>query len=190
MDEIAERYSGEGVGSVFVYTHEAHPGENYPRLRSMEQKYEHARALRDVLGVGRPILLDSLDGACHRAYGSMPNMTWIFAGSGVPVYKSDWTDAESVENALEYLVGVTARRRAKQRLTPFKVERLDFREQDRDAFFASLERNGPRAARVPGGFRLRPSRGRRKPRYPVLVLASSPDRRPTIRFLSPGRLGP
>lgn len=147
LDHIAQRYSEEGVGSVFVYTHEAHPGENYPHLRSMEQKYRHARTLRDELGVGRPILLDSLDGACHRAYGSMPNMTWIFASSGVPVYKADWTDAASVENALEYLVDVTKRRRAGQRLAPFRVERLDFREQDREAFFAGLERNGPKAVR-------------------------------------------
>ncbi len=37
-----------------LYTHEAHPGENYPHLTSFEQKYRHAQALRDVLGVTRP----------------------------------------------------------------------------------------------------------------------------------------
>lgn len=147
LDEIAERYADRGVGSVFVYTHEAHPGENYPHLTSMEQKFRHARDLRDVLGVRRPILLDALDGACHRAYGSMPNMTWIFARSGVPVYKSDWTDAGSVENALEYLVGISERRRSKERLAPFWVERLDFRAQDHASFFKGLERNGPKAVR-------------------------------------------
>lgn len=145
LDELAERYEEQGVGSVFVYTHEAHPGENYPHLTSMDQKYRHARDLRDVLGVRRPILLDALDGACHRAYGSMPNMTWIFARSGVPVYKSDWTDARSVENAIEYFVGVSERRRARERLAPFHVERLDFRTQDHAGFFAGLERNGPKA---------------------------------------------
>ncbi len=145
LDDLAERYAERGVGSVFVYTHEAHPGENYPHLTSMEQKFRHARDLRDVLGVRRPILLDALDGACHRAYGSMPNMTWIFARSGVPVYKSDWTDAGSVENALEYLVGISQRRRSKERLAPFRVERLDFRAQDHAGFFRGLERNGPKA---------------------------------------------
>lgn len=75
MDEIADHFSEQGVGSVFVYTHEAHPGEHYPHLTSMEQKFRHARDLRDVLGVRRMILLESLDGACHRAYGSMPNMS-------------------------------------------------------------------------------------------------------------------
>jgi hypothetical protein len=147
MDEIADRFLGDGVGSVFVYTHEAHPGEHYPHLTSMEQKFRHARDLRDLLGVRRPILVDSLDGACHRAYGSMPNMSWVFANSGVPVYKSDWTDARSVENALEYLSGVSERRRAKELLAPFRVERLDFRNHDRRAFFEGLERNGPKALR-------------------------------------------
>src|SRR3990170_1323312 len=134
MNEIAERFAPLHVGSIFLYTHEAHPGENYPHLTSMEQKLRHARDLRDKLGVTRPILIDALDGACHRAYGSMPNMTWIFATSGVPVYKSDWTDHHSVVNALDYLLDATTRRRTGERLAPFRVERLDFRNHDMDAF--------------------------------------------------------
>jgi hypothetical protein len=145
MNELADRYAEHGVGSIFLYTHEAHPGEHYPHLTSMEQKFRHATALRDVLGVSRPILLDALDGACHRAFGSMPNMTWIFTKSGVPVYKSDWSDANSVENAIQYFLDVSKRRQARERLAPFRVERLDYRNQDREAFFQGLERSGPKA---------------------------------------------
>lgn len=145
MNDLADRYAGREVGSIFLYTHEAHPGEQYPHLTSMTQKRRHAAALRDVYGVTRPIWIDALDGACHRAYGSMPNMTWIFNRSGVPVYKSDWTDVNSVENALQYYLAVIERRRAGQRIAPFRVERLDYRVQDREAFFAGLERNGPKA---------------------------------------------
>ncbi|MBI3359865.1 MAG: hypothetical protein HY023_02015 [Chloroflexi bacterium] len=147
MNALAERFADRGVGAIFLYTHEAHPGENYPHLTSMEQKFRHARDLRDKLGVTRPILLDALDGACHRAYGSMPNMSWILTRSGVAVYKSDWTNARSVENATEYFVDVAARRRAGERLAPFHVERLDFRTQDQQAFYRGLERNGPKAVR-------------------------------------------
>jgi hypothetical protein len=75
MNAIADRFASQNVGSIFLYTHEAHPGENYPHLASMERKFQHARDLREKLGVTRPILVDALDGACHRAYGSMPNMT-------------------------------------------------------------------------------------------------------------------
>lgn len=145
MNRIATRYADRDVGSVFLYTHEAHPAENYPALRSMVQKTAHAEALRDVYGVVRPIVLDALDGACHRAYGSMPNMTWIFSRSGVALYKSDWTDAHSVENAIVYSLDVLERRRERQRLVPFRVERVDYRTADQQGFFAGLERNGPRA---------------------------------------------
>lgn len=145
MNTIAARFSAQAVGSVFIYTHEAHPGENYPYLASMEQKHRHGVALRDILGVTRPVLLDTLDGDCHRAFGSMPNMTWIFNKSGIPVYKSDWTDAYSVENALVYFLGVVQRRKDGRRLVPFTVERLDFREKDRDSFYLRLGVNGPKA---------------------------------------------
>ena len=147
MNTIADRFGSQDVESIFLYTHEAHPGEYYPHLTTMEQKLRHARALRDLLGVTRPILIDALDGACHRAYGSMPNMSWIFASSGVPIYKSDWTDPQSIANALDYFLGVITRRREGQRLVPFRVERLDFRHKDQDAFYRGLERNGPKAVR-------------------------------------------
>lgn len=145
MNELADRYTRQDVGSILIYTHEAHPGEIYPHLTSMEQKTRHAEALRDQLGVSRPIYLDALDGACHRAYGSMPNMTWIFNRAGITVYKSNWTHHTSVENALEYYTAVSQRRKRGERLVPFQVERLDYRENDREGFLAGLARNGPRA---------------------------------------------
>ncbi|MBI4732378.1 MAG: hypothetical protein HY781_09720 [Chloroflexi bacterium] len=145
MNVIAEKYSSNDVGAYFLYTHEAHPGEHMPHLTSLEQKFSHAAKLRDILGVTRPILVDALDGACHRAFGSMPNMTWIFNRSGLILYKSDWTDAHSVENALIYFLEVLQRRQAGERLAPFHVERMDYRNQDRQKFYQGLERNGPKA---------------------------------------------
>lgn len=145
MNEIYERFKGDGVRSVFLYTQEAHPGEHWPHLTSMEQKFRHAEEIRDGLGVARPILVDSLEGECHWAYGSMPNMAWIISGSGVPVYKSDWTDANSIANALEYFIAVLVRRESGEQLAPFKVERMDYRESDRAAFFKGLEIAGPKA---------------------------------------------
>jgi len=147
MNALADRFSGQDVGSFFLYTHEAHPGEFYPHHTSMDQKLAHARDLRDVLKVERPIFVDTLEGTCHRAFGSMPNMTWIFTRSGIPIYKSNWTDVHSVENALIYFLSVSGRRRAQERLTPFHVERLDYRTNDTEAFYAGLERSGPKAVR-------------------------------------------
>src|SRR5437660_7181314 len=147
MDTIAEQFADKDVASIFLYTNEAHPAEYYPHLTSMEQKLRHARDMRDVLAVSRPILVDAFDGVCHRAYGSMPNMSWIFDRSGVPVYKSDWTDSYSIANAIEYFVNTINRRRAGERLVPFYVERIDYRTKDEFAFYEGLERNVPKAVR-------------------------------------------
>lgn len=145
MDAILDDYQQVGVASVFLYTHEAHPGEHYPHLTSIEQKFAHARALRDEYGVRRPILVDALAGDCHIAYGSMPNMAWIINGAGIPVYKADWTDAASVRNAVEYLLGVLTRKAEGEALAPFNVARLDYRTADRPRFYAGLERSGKKA---------------------------------------------
>ena len=147
MNALAEKVAAKNIGSIFLYTHEAHPGESYPHLTSMSQKFEHARALRDVYGITRPILVDALDGSCHREYGSMPNMTWIFNRSGQIMYKSDWTDVDSVDLAIEYLLRVEERRRNREPLAPFVVEKLDYRLVDRTAFYKGLERNGPKAVK-------------------------------------------
>src|SRR4051794_26078502 len=147
MNALADRVAGQGVGSIFLYTYEAHPGEYYPHLTSMAQKQRHAEALRDDYGVTRPILLDALDGACHRAYGSMPNMSWIFNQAGLPIYKAPWTDVASLANAIDYFLDVPRRRQAGERLVPVAVERLDYRTADREGFYRGLERNGPKAVR-------------------------------------------
>jgi len=145
MNQLASEFSDADVGSIFLYTHEAHPGEHYPHHTSMDQKRAHAVALRDELGVQRTILVDALDGACHRRYGSMPNMTWIFDRRGNPVYKSDWTDADSVRRMLEELAALPDRRRSGVRIAPFHVERMEWREADRGRFYEGLERSGPKA---------------------------------------------
>jgi len=147
MNAIAQKYTDDDVGSIFLYTHEAHPGENYPHHTSFEQKLRHAQALHDEYGVTRPIWVDALTGDCHRAYGSMPNMTWVFNRGGIPVYKSDWTDAHSVDSAVAYYLSASQRRKNGARLAPFKVERVDYRDADRDAFFAGLARSGPKAVK-------------------------------------------
>lgn len=145
MNAVAEKYADQNVGSYFLYTMEAHPGENVGPLRSMEEKVQHARKLQEYYGVKRPIYLDALTGECHRTYGTMPNMTWMFNRSGTPIYKSNWTDSASVANAIDYYLDVTQRRRNREKLAPFKVERLDYRPHDRTAFDKGLLAAGQRA---------------------------------------------
>lgn len=144
MDDLADRYVDRGVTSVFIYTREAHPAENYRHHTSMDVKRDNARALRQHCALRRRILLDDLTGTVHRAYGLLPNMTWIIGPGGRILYKAMWTSCDDVEDALGSSLDLMARRKAEMRV-PFYSERCGWRVRDADAFRAGLERSGPQA---------------------------------------------
>ena len=43
----------------------------------MDQKLRHARLFQERRSERPPILVDDLDGLMHRAYGMLPNMTYV-----------------------------------------------------------------------------------------------------------------
>ena len=146
MERLAKELEPQNVASVFVYSHEAHPGEHYPHHTSFEQKMAHPHKLVELFDVKRPILVDSLSGDCHRAYGSMPNMCWIFGRGAMPVYKADWTNVDSVRSTMRDLLAMVERRKAsRQTHGIFHAERLEYRPQDREGFVNGLKRNGQKA---------------------------------------------
>ncbi len=142
MNEVAGRFAEREVGSYFIYTNEAHPGELIPHHTCLAQKLAQARMMQERIGDTRPILVDTLEGDCHQYFGSMPNMTWILNRAGRPQYASDWTDSGSVANALEYYLGVAIQRRGGANVTGFNVRRLDYRARNRERFFEVLELGG------------------------------------------------
>jgi hypothetical protein len=78
----------------------------------------------------------------HRAYGLLPNMSWVLDRGGTILYKAMWTSAARVGEFLE-------RRRAQPgglASTTFYSEQIEPVGRDHDAFQRGLERNGPRAA--------------------------------------------
>jgi hypothetical protein len=130
---------------VFIYTREAHPGEDVPHHDSFESKLACARLLRDETGIRRPILVDDLAGTAHRRYGSMPNMTWVIDRGGLVAYKANWTSAANVEAfVVRYLAAKADRRHGAT--ARYETEQLEFRQVDREGFRRRLLRNGPRAA--------------------------------------------
>ena len=141
---MARRYADRAVGSVFLYTREAHPGENYRHHNTMDDKRHHARAFRDHNGIQRRILLDDVEGTAHRAYGMLPNMTWIVGRGGVVYYKAAWTDAADLEGALAETLDALERRRTEP-LAPFYAERLAWRDRNPELFRRQLEIAGPQA---------------------------------------------
>lgn len=112
---------------------------------SFETKITNARLLRDEIGIRRPILVDDLEGTAHRAYGLLPNMTWVIGRGGRILYKSDWTSASNAEAFLDRYERGRSRRPATGAVGPYRTEQIEFRDIDREAFYRRLQRNGPRA---------------------------------------------
>jgi hypothetical protein len=144
MEDMASRYADRAVRSVFVYTREAHPGENYRHHATLDDKRHHAQAFREHNSIARDILLDDVGGTAHRAYGMLPNMTWIIGRGGVIYYKAAWTDVTDLEAALAATLDALARR-GDEPIAPFYAERLSWRVRDTEAFRRQLEIAGPQA---------------------------------------------
>jgi hypothetical protein len=130
---------------VFIYVREAHPGERVTHHDMFQTKLANARLLRDEVGIRRPILVDDLDGSAHRAYGLLPNMTWIVSGGGRVIYKSEWTSAANIEAFIDRYSHGRRRKPATGTIAPYVTEQLEFRDVDRDTFYQRLRRNGERA---------------------------------------------
>jgi hypothetical protein len=130
---------------VFVYTREAHPGENVGHHDTFKHKLACARLLRDEAGIRRPILVDDLSGTVHRRYGAMPNMTWVIDRGGRVVYKANWTSAANVEAFLSRFLAARQQRPPGGAQAMYETEQIEFRLTDRERFRKHLLRNGPRA---------------------------------------------
>ncbi len=144
MEDLAARYAHRAVRSVFIYTREAHPGENLPPLASMDDKRDHARQFQSECDLKREILLDDMAGTAHHAYGLLPNMTWIVGRGGFIHYKASWTAPEDIEEALENALNYQENRVARQ-LVPFYSERAASYTRDRERLHQGLLRAGQQA---------------------------------------------
>lgn len=131
---------------MFVYTREAHPGENVPHHDTLDRKLASARLLRGETGIQRPILVDDLGGTVHRRYGSMPNMTWVIDRGGRVAYKANWTSAANVEAFLARLLTASTHRAPGITAMMYETEQVEYRHTDREKFRRHLLRAGPSAA--------------------------------------------
>ena len=104
----------------------------------MEQKLRHARDFVRAYDVERTVLVDGLDGALHRRYGTLPNASFVIERGGRIVYRADWTDPRTIRMAVEQLVWEVDARRAGTRLTPYRVGWLPQRGNDPATFLRRL----------------------------------------------------
>ena len=130
---------------MFIYTREAHPGENVLHHENFERKLASATLLAEETGIGRDILVDDLDGTVHRAYGLMPNMTWVIGHGGRVAYKANWTSAANVEAFLARFLAAGSEHPPATMPVMYETQQAEFRHTDRQRFAEHLLRNGPRA---------------------------------------------
>ena len=144
---MAREYASKGLVFLFLYTREAHPGENFPAHRTIEQKLAHARAFKERFRIERPILVDDLIGTGHKLYGMLPNMTYLVGRGGKVLFRADWTDPPTIQWAVQYIQDSRARRREGFHLAPFYTEIVGYRWNDPANVRAGLERAGPKAVK-------------------------------------------
>jgi hypothetical protein len=142
---MARDYGGKGVAFVFLYTREAHPGENFPAHRSIEQKLSHATIFKEQFEIQRPILVDDLVGTGHKLYGMLPNMTYLIGRGGKVLFRADWTDPPTIEMILKYVMTSRGRKQQGLHLAPFYAEIVGYRWSDIAKAHEGLRRAGPKA---------------------------------------------
>lgn len=113
--------------------------------RTLDDKLNCARLLRDEIGISRPIVVDDLEGTAHHAYGLLPNMSWVVGRGGRILYKADWTSALNIEAFLDRYESGRSRRPPSGAVAPYVTEQVEHRDVDREEFYRRLRRNGVRA---------------------------------------------
>lgn len=104
MRRLREKYRDRGVEFLILYVREAHPGERgyraYSQPRDFSAKMAYAWALARSEALTCPVLVDGMDEAVHRRYGSLPNMVYVVDKAGDVAYKATWTQAEAIDRVL------------------------------------------------------------------------------------------
>ncbi len=87
-----------------LYVREAHPGSAIGQHQTQADKNACAAELKSRDHEGRTILVDTLDGDAHRAYGSYPNAVFIINKRGCVVFQADWNNPAATGRALKSLL--------------------------------------------------------------------------------------
>ena len=107
MEALKEKY-GDKVHFVTVYIREPHAGENRFRNISQPAKYEErlklAKRTKKDLSITSMLLIDKMDNAVRREYGSLPNSAYIIGQNGRVFHKQPWMDSKMIEQPLKALL--------------------------------------------------------------------------------------
>ncbi len=141
VQELFDRF-GDQVEFVMLYVREAHPGEHFSQSETMEEKLEHARALKDFYGISWTVAADSIDGDLHRALDPKPNSAFLMNSEGKILFRALWAaDDGALLQALDAVTtgGTLQKKQSTAMIVP--VARAMGHVQ------AVMERGGPQAVR-------------------------------------------
>ncbi len=95
------RLHGDRMAFAFIYTREAHPGENIQQPATMAVKIAHARLLMEIHGVDWPVLVDDLDGSVHRMLDTKQNSIHILDSDGTILFRALFAGDPAAEEAVQ-----------------------------------------------------------------------------------------
>ncbi|MEM7783488.1 MAG: hypothetical protein AAF623_09070 [Planctomycetota bacterium] len=94
------------VNFFFVYKSLAHPEINgYVQPFNLKERLKHIEVAKERLQTEIPWLCDPISNEVNQAFGYPPNGEFILDPDGVIVRKRFWSNADTLRNDLEYLVG-------------------------------------------------------------------------------------
>lgn len=103
---------GDRVNFIMLYVREAHPGEHFTQPETMEEKLEHARALKEFYDIRWAVAVDNIDDDLHRALDPKPNSAFLMNSDGIILFRSLWA---ADRNALRQALKAAASERAPER---------------------------------------------------------------------------
>lgn len=96
---------GAAMPFLSVYTREAHPGEQIPQPRQLDEKVEHARQLAVRDQYRWHVAVDDLDGSLHRQLDAKPNAVFVVDAHGRLAFRSIWaSDVGSIRAAIRAVI--------------------------------------------------------------------------------------
>jgi hypothetical protein len=87
-----------------VLIRQAHPGEERGRYTTDEHKAESAAAYQRDEGIPWPVLVDTLDGTVHRAYGGLADPSYLLDADGRVAFYALLTHAPTLKRAIDELL--------------------------------------------------------------------------------------
>lgn len=101
MEQLAREYPEATF--LVVYAREAHPGEGQRQHRTLSDKRLAAHKLVVEEALRRRVLVDSVDGVTHRAYGGAWNPVYVIGPDGRVAMRQAWNHPQDVAAALNAL---------------------------------------------------------------------------------------